>query len=66
MHRRWFWLAILGNLLWIAASLALAVSGWVSPTALGLAFLLVQAAAVALLTVLEFAALRGGRAAAAI
>ena len=52
------WLAILGNAAWVAASLALFAV--VTPTALGVAFVLVQAAAVALLAWLEASAWAGG------
>lgn len=37
---------VLGNLLWIVASVTLVVAGWFSPTALGVGFVLAQAAAV--------------------
>jgi hypothetical protein len=47
-----------GNLAWVGASLALLVSGRVEPTPLGYGFVLVQAAAVALLAVMEYAAYR--------
>ena len=49
-------LIVLGNLGWVAGSLLLA--GWVSPNALGTAFLLAQAMVVAALAWLEQAALR--------
>jgi len=52
------WLVILGNLFWVAASLCLLVGGWVSPNALGYAFVIVQALAVAVIAVLEHMALR--------
>ena len=52
------WLAVAGNAAWVAASLALLASGWVAPNGLGVAFVLVQALAVAGLTLLELAALR--------
>ena len=47
-----------GNALWIAASVALLASGWVSPSPLGSAFVMAQALAVALLDVLEYVAWR--------
>lgn len=53
-------LAIAGNAAWVLASLALLTSGWVAPNGLGVAFVLVQALAVAALTGLELAALRHG------
>jgi len=51
-------LAIAGNAAWIAASLALLASGWGAPNGLGVTFVLIQALAVAGLTLLELAALR--------
>jgi hypothetical protein len=51
-------LAIAGNAAWVAASLALLASGWGAPNGLGVAFVLIQALAVAGLTLLELAALR--------
>jgi hypothetical protein len=51
-------LAIAGNTAWVAASLALLASSWGAPNGLGVAFVLVQALAVAGLTLLELAALR--------
>jgi hypothetical protein len=38
---------IAGNAIWTAASVALAVSGWLAPTALGTAFVVLQALVVA-------------------
>jgi hypothetical protein len=52
-------LIVLGNLLWIAASLLLPAAGWIAPNPLGWAFLAGQAGIVAVLTKLEFHALRG-------
>ncbi len=52
------WAAIGLNLCWVADSLLLLASGWVSPTALGTAFVLVQAAAVLGFSVLQWAGLR--------
>lgn len=46
------------NALWVAASLALLVSGLVAPTALGTAFVVAQALAVAAFAALQFSALR--------
>ncbi len=42
-----------GNVLWVAASLWLLVGGAIAPNGLGVAFIAVQAAAVAALTALE-------------
>ena len=41
------------NLLWIADSIAILLMGWFAPTGLGIAFVLAQAAAVAIVTELE-------------
>ncbi|WP_137153613.1 hypothetical protein [Rhizobium sp. FKL33] len=49
-------MVVAGNAVWILASLALPVTGVISPNALGWAFLIVQAAAVAFLTIAEHAA----------
>lgn len=51
------WLVIAGNVAWVIASIALLLSGWVAPTALGVTFVVVQALAVAGLAKLEHAAL---------
>jgi hypothetical protein len=41
------------NIAWVAASLLLLVAGWVTPTGLGIAFVIVQAAAVGLFAQLQ-------------
>jgi hypothetical protein len=46
------------NALWVAASLALLVTGWIAPNMLGVLFVLAQAAAVLVYTVLQLGALR--------
>ncbi len=50
------WLIVIGNVGWVIASLA--VFGFITPNALGYAFILAQAAAVAILALLEHGALR--------
>lgn len=46
--------AVIGiNVMWIADSLLILVAGWFAPTGLGIAFVLAQAAAVAIVTELE-------------
>lgn len=51
--------AVVGvNILWIADSLLILVAGWFAPTGLGIAFVLAQAAAVAVVTELEVVGLR--------
>lgn len=52
------WLVIGGNAAWVIGSLALLVDGGFSPNALGTAFIVVQAVAVAILAELEFMGLR--------
>ena len=52
------WSIIVANVLWAAASGLLLVSGWVAPTALGYAFVIGQAAVVALLGELQYVGLR--------
>src|SRR5262245_59050079 len=49
-------LVVAGNAAWVAASAALLAGGWVEPTPLGFVFVAVQACAVALLAVVEYAA----------
>lgn len=52
------WVVIAGNALWVVASVVLLVSGWVAPTTLGQAFIVVQAVAVAVLAELEYSGVR--------
>ncbi|MGH7490582.1 MAG: hypothetical protein ACREMY_33965 [bacterium] len=54
------WMIIVANMAWAAASALLLVSGWVSPTALGYAFVIAQAVVVALLGELQYMGLRRG------
>jgi hypothetical protein len=52
-------LAVVGaNLLWAIASILLLMTGWVEPTAVGYAFVIVQALAVALIAELQYVCLR--------
>jgi len=51
------------NVVWVAASVGLLVTDFVAPTALGTAFVLAQAAAVAVFAELQFIGLRRGEAA---
>jgi hypothetical protein len=46
------------NLLWVADSIAILVAGWFQPTGFGIAFVLAQAAAVAVITELEVIGLK--------
>lgn len=52
------WTIIAANAVWTAASALLLLSGWVAPTALGTAFIIAQAAVVALLGELQYTGLR--------
>lgn len=52
-------LVVLGNLLWVAASILLPTAGFVVPNPLGWAFLVGQAGVVAILVKFQFDALRG-------
>jgi hypothetical protein len=46
------------NVLWVAGSIALLVSGWVAPTMLGTAFVIAQAVVVGVLAELQIVGLR--------
>jgi len=48
---------VVGNILWVLASVLLLVSGLVTPTAIGTLFVLAQAAAVVVFAALEYRAL---------
>ena len=51
--------AVIGlNLLWIAGSIAILLAGWFQPSGLGIAFVLAQAGAVAVITELEVVGLK--------
>ncbi len=50
--------AVAGNVLWVVASLALPASGVIAPNGLGWAFLMLQAAAVAVFAWLEWHSVR--------
>jgi hypothetical protein len=52
------WTIVVCNIAWVAASAILLVSGWVSPTMLGYAFVAAQAIAVAVLAELQVIGLR--------
>jgi hypothetical protein len=51
-------LVVIGNLVWVVASLALMLGPWIRPNALGHAFIGIQALVVAVLLVLEHLALQ--------
>ena len=52
------WSIIVANALCVAASIGLLVGGWVAPTVLGYAFVIAQAAVVALFAELQYAGLK--------
>jgi hypothetical protein len=54
LARAWIWACVVGNLLWVAASGLLLVSGRVEPTGLGIAFVIAQALVVAAVADLEW------------
>lgn len=54
------WLVVLGNFAWVLASIG--VAAMLAPSPLGIAFLLAQAAAVAILGGIEYRGLRSGAA----
>lgn len=59
------WAVIALNVLWTADSVLLLVSGWITPTEAGSAFVLAQALGVAVFAALEFVGLRKSATAAA-
>jgi hypothetical protein len=59
------WAVIAYNALWTIDSFALLLSGWISPTTLGIAFVAAQALAVGVLAELQYVGLRNVRADAA-
>ena len=65
MHKALVWAIILGNVLWTADSLMLLVSGWVSPTGAGYAFVIMQALVVLMYAELQIMGLRRANVAAA-
>ena len=58
VSRAGVWTLIALNVLWVVDSVALLFTGWVQPAMLGYAFVLAQAAAVAVLAELEYVGLR--------
>ena len=58
LSRTGVWAVIALNALWVVESIALLVTGYVQPTALGYAFVIGQALVVLLLAELEFFGLR--------
>lgn len=58
LSRGAIWAIVAGNALWAVDCVALLLSGWIDPGALGVAFILVQAAAVAAFAELQVIGLR--------
>jgi hypothetical protein len=52
------WAIIVANAVWALASVALLVSGWIAPNLLGIVFIAMQAAVVAVFGELQFVGLR--------
>jgi hypothetical protein len=52
------WVIVAGNAVWTTASILLLVSGWIEPTTLGIAFVVAQAAAVAVFAELQWFGLK--------
>jgi hypothetical protein len=55
------WAVIGLNIVWAIESVLILMTGWITATGLGVAFVLAQAAAVAVFAELQFLALRRGR-----
>jgi hypothetical protein len=55
------WAVIAANALWALDSVVLLLTGWVAPTALGYAFIVFQAAVVALFAELQYVGIRRNR-----
>lgn len=62
LDTRLLWVVVVGNLAWAVDSVLLAASGWISPQMLGLALLLGQAVAVAVIAELQYLGLRQSQA----
>ncbi|WP_243372374.1 hypothetical protein [Microvirga solisilvae] len=63
MPKALIWGVIIGNIAWTADSLLLLVSGWVSPTTAGYAFVIMQALVVLMYAELQIMGLRRSNAA---
>ena len=59
------WAVVLGNALWVADSALLLMSGWVSPTSAGYAFVIAQALVVLMYAEFQYVGLRRSHAATA-
>jgi hypothetical protein len=58
LSRAAVWAIIVANAIWVVDSVLVFVTGWLAPTALGVAFVLVQAVFVGVLAELEYFGLR--------
>lgn len=58
LSRTGVWAIIGVNALWVADSILLLLTGWVAPTGFGVAFIVMQAVAVALFAELQYMGLR--------
>lgn len=58
VQRSAIWLVIGINILWVAASIALLLSGWATPNGLGIAFVIFQAVVVGVFAELQYVGLR--------
>jgi hypothetical protein len=58
LPRAQVWVVVVLNLMWTVDSLLIFVTGWLTPTALGTAFIVVQAVFVGVLAELEYFGLR--------
>jgi len=65
LNRMIVWAVVIGNALWAADSILLLLSGWVTPTSAGYAFVILQALAVLMYAEFQFVGLRRSNAAAA-
>jgi hypothetical protein len=65
IHKPIAWAVVLGNALWAVDSLLLLVSGWVSPTSAGYAFVIAQALVVLMYAEFQIIGLRRSEAVAA-
>lgn len=63
LSRRWVWAVVVMNVIWVMDSILLLLSGWVSPTLLGQAFVIGQALVVAVFAELEYFGVRKSAAA---
>jgi hypothetical protein len=58
LSQRWTWAVIICNALWVVDSAILLLSGWVTPTALGQAFVVVQAVVVGIFAEMQYFGVR--------